>query len=523
MPRRTLGILAATAALLAAGCAGAGEPPADQIVLAEGYDLGAYNPVNGYGEQGVSPLYEGLLRPAADNDDRIPDLVPALAAEAPEQVGPRRWRLPLRSDVTFSDGTPFDSADVVATYAALKDPAVASEISTNVAAVAQVAADGPDAVIVTMHTDADPEPYLLAGIVPSEKVEAKPAADWALNTAPVGTGPYVLESLRPDQAVLVARDDYWGQRAQVARIVYVHTPDDNARAQRISAGEVDGVNLPPKLIDSLNDDVKTVAVKSADWRAVSFPAGNAFTADPQARLAMNLGIDRAALIRDVVAGYGRPAHTPVADVYGAAYNPQATFDFDPERAGELLDAAGWRPGPDGIREKDGARAEFELLYNAADTLRRDLAVAFAAAVKPLGIAVQTRGTSWDEIDTSFEDSAVLLGGGSTPYSIDAQVYDTLHTRVPDSSPYSNPGNFTAPGLDDLLDQARQLPDGAAKDELYRQIQATYVARPTSVFLTFLDHTYGYRDLGWNQSAPILEPHSHGVSWGPWWHLSAWTR
>ncbi|MCV7175941.1 ABC transporter substrate-binding protein, partial [Mycolicibacterium sphagni] len=128
--------------------------------------------------------------------------------------------------------------------------------------------------------------------------EDAPAADWALNTAPVGTGPYVLDSLRPDQAVLVARDDYWGQQAQVQRIVYTHSPDDNVRAQRISTGEVDGVNLPPKLINSLNaDDVSTVAVKSADWRAVSFPAGNPFTADPQARLAMNLGVDRDAVIR----------------------------------------------------------------------------------------------------------------------------------------------------------------------------------------------------------------------------------
>ncbi|CAJ1506431.1 ABC transporter substrate-binding protein [[Mycobacterium] burgundiense] len=523
MRARTIVTLAAIGALLT-GCAGATEPPPDQIVLAEGQELGGFNPVSGYGEQGVSPLYDGLLRPAADGDALIPELVPALAEGAPESVGPRRWRLPLRTDVTFSDGSTFDSADVVATYGALKDPVVASEISTNVDAIADVAADGPDAVIVTMRTDANPEPYLLAGIVPAERVEAKPAADWALNTAPVGTGPYVLESLRPDQAVMVARDDYWGERAQVARIVYTHTPDDNVRAQRLSTGEVDGVSLPPRLIDSLQgDDITTVAVKSADWRGVSFPAGNAFTADPQARLAMNRGIDRHALIRDVLSGYGRPAHTPVADVYGAAYNPQAVFAFDPAAATGLLDAAGWRPGPGGVREKDGARAEFELLYNAADTVRRDLAVAFAAAVKPLGIAVRTRGTSWDEIDTSFERSAVLLGGGSTPYSIDAQVYDTLHTRLPNSSPYANPGNFTSPGLDELLDEARQLPDGAAKDELYRQVQASYLSRPSNVFLAFLDHTYGYRESGWNQSAPILEPHSHGVAWGPWWRLNAWTR
>lgn len=524
MAGRTLLTVATATALVLAGCAPAGDRPDDQIVLGEGYDLGGYNPVSGYAELGVSPIYEGLLRPEADSDEHLPDLVPALAAEPPSKVGPRTWRVPLRADVIFSDGSTFDSADVVATYSALKDPTVASEIATTVGPVTDVRADGPDAVVVTMDTDADPAPYLLVGIAPSERIEDKPAADWALNTEPVGTGPYRLESLRPDQAVLVARDDYWGPRPQVTRIVYIHTPDDNTRAQRVTTGEVDGANLPPKLIDSVrSDDVQTVSVKSADWRAVSFPAGNPFTADPQARLAMNIGIDRDAIIADVLDGHGRAAHTPVAAIYGPAHLPEATFAFDPERAGQLLDAAGWRTGPGGVREKDGSPAEFELLYNASDSLRRDLAVAFAAAMKPLGITVRTRGTSWDEIDTRFADAAVLLGGGSTPYSIDAQVYDTLHTRFPDSSPYSNPGNFTAPGLDELLDTARQSPDGEAKNQLYRDIQASYLEQPSNVFLTFLDHTYAYRDLGWTQTPPILEPHSHGVAWGPWWRLEAWTR
>jgi peptide/nickel transport system substrate-binding protein len=144
-------------------------------------------------------------------------------------------------------------------------------------------------------------------------------------------------------------------------------------------------------------------------------------------------------------------------------------------------------------------------------------------MRPLGIDVRTRGTSWDEIETRTADSAILLGGGSTPYSIDAQVYDTLHTRVPGSSPYANPGNFTAPGLDELLDRARELPGGPEKDDLYRRIQEVYAAEPSHVFLVFLDHTYGSRDRGWDPVQPILEPHSHGVTWGPWWRIGAWTR
>lgn len=513
------------AALLLAGCSAPTQDTAtDQIVLSDGYELGGYNPVNGYAETGVSPLYDGLYRPAADTDTTIPDLVPALADAEPEPAGPNRWRIPLRTGVVFSDGSALDSADIVATYDAVRDPGVASEISTSIAPIVALTADGPDAVAVQLNTAADPRPYLLLGILPSEKIEAKPAADWAVNTEPVGTGPYRLESLRPDQAVMVARDDYWGDVAQIKRVVYSYTPDDNARAQAMKSGSADGTNLPPRLAESIKGDgIETVGVESADWRGIALPAGNAFTADPAARLAMNLGVDREALVRDVLVGYGRVASSPIGAVYGQAYNPDAEFAFDTGRATALLDGAGWRPGAGGIREKDGAAASFELLYNAQDTLRRDLAVAYAAAMKPLGIDVRPRGTSWDEIDTRFGDAAVVLGGGSTPYSIDLQVYDTLHTRVPDSSPYSNPGNFTAPGLDELLEKAAQAPSGAEKDDLYRQIQSSYAAEPSHVFLVFLDHAYGYRDLGWQQPAPILEPHSHGVGWGPWWDLASWKR
>jgi peptide/nickel transport system substrate-binding protein len=256
---------------------------------------------------------------------------------------------------------------------------------------------------------------------------------------------------------------------------------------------------------------------------VSLPRGNPFTADPAARSAMNAGVDRQALIDDVLDGHGRPAGTPVAAVYGDAYDPAARFAFDLDAARGILDRAGWGLATGGVREKDGTAARFDLLYNAQDTLRRDLSVAFAAAMKPLGVDVRTRGTSWDEIETELATAAVLLGGGETPYSIDSQVYDTLHTRAPDSSPYANPGNFTPPGVDQLLDAARVAGPTPEADARYREVQQRYMAEPSYVFLAFLDHTYAYRDLGWQQTPPILEPHSHGVSWGPWWDVAAWKR
>ncbi|MEY1673507.1 ABC transporter substrate-binding protein [Gordonia sp. ABKF26] len=521
----TVGAAVLLAMVALAGCSVSDQATAtDQIVLGEGQDLDDFNPMLGYAQLGVSPIYDGLLIPSADGDDRVPDLVPALAASRPERVAPRTWRVPLKSGVTFSDGTAFDAADVVATYRAVVDPRVASQISIDFEPIVSVEADGPGAVTVRMNTDADPSPYLLVGVVPAERVEDAPAAEWALNTEPVGTGAYRLDSLEPDQAVLVARENYWGNQPAVQRIVYTHVPDDNTRAQRIAAGEIDGANLPPRLAESLDgrDGIDVVSVKSADWRGISLPSTNPFTADPAARLAMNLGIDRQAVVDDVLTGDGEPASTPIASVYGAdVYDEQTQFGFDADRARATLDAAGWRTAPDGIRARGADRASFALLYNAEDTLRRDLAVAFAASMKRIGVEVLTRGTSWDEIDSELTSAAVLLGGGATPYSIDSQVYDTLHTRVANSSPYSNPGDLTAPGLDALLDEARASAPGPANDQRYQRIQQIYAAAPSYVFLAFLHHTYASRGEGWRHDDPILEPHSHGVTWGPWWNVPSW--
>jgi peptide/nickel transport system substrate-binding protein len=78
-------------------------------------------------------------------------------------------------------------------------------------------------------------------------------------------------------------------------------------------------------------------------------------------------------------------------------------------------------------------------------------------------------------------------------------------------------------MDALLQQARDAATTPENDARYRAIQTLYMSEPSYVFLAFLDHTYAYRNLGWQQGAPILEPHSHGVAWGPWWHVAAWTR
>ncbi|MBQ1081884.1 ABC transporter substrate-binding protein [Nocardiopsis sp. B62] len=531
VPTRALLATALAPTLLLTACTGSTEADATgtptRIVLADAQPLGEFDPVNGYGELGVSPIFEGLLRPESSGDDALPELVPALAASAPEPNEDNTvWDVELRTDVTFSDGSALDADDVVATYSAVLDPDTASEVAGSYSMIESVTAVDDHTVRFTLNYPYYAMPARLTlGITPSEEITPGPAADSERNRAPVGTGPYVLADLSADQAVFEANPEYHGTAPEVTELVILSVPDDNTRAQRMRAGNIDGTVLPPVTAETFADvdGSEVLPVRTAEWRGLSLPSDHPFTADPDARLAMNLGVDRDGIVENVLAGHGRPAHTPVPDVYGEAHDPEAVFAFDPDAAAELLDEAGWAEGPDGVRVRDGDRAEFTLYYLASDHLRRDLATAFAAEMEPLGIEVDIQGASWDEMGENSTGAGILLGGGDKPYDLDTQVYATLHTREADTPTYENPGDFAIPGVDEDLEEARRTLDPDERVEAYHRVQQAYVENPTYVFMAFVDHTYVAAEDEWDRGPLVLEPHAHGVSWGPWWNLAEWRR
>ncbi|WP_280305693.1 ABC transporter substrate-binding protein [Nocardia neocaledoniensis] len=501
----------------------------DSLVLADAYELGGYNPIAGYGAAGEAKVYDGLLR--LTGGDGMPGFAPSLATELPTpNADATVWTAPLRADVRFSDGSTFDAADVVATYRAILDPASASEARSSFSMIERVEAVDPSSVRFTLrHPYAAFPTKLLIGIVPAESV-ATPgtAAESSLNTAPIGTGPYRLTTLEPTRAVFEANESYWGGTPAVKRLTLLYVPDDNTRAQRMATGELDGTTLPPLLAATFaqRPPMTVRANTSADWRGVSLPAADPVAGDPAVRLALNHAVDRQAMIDNILGGYGRPAYTPFPAVYGESHNPAVSFAFDRVEAERILDDAGWRRGADGVRAKDGVRARFTVMYNSTDTLRRDLAMAFASDAKRVGVEVDLEALSWDRIEPRIGQAGILLGGGSEPFDPDTQAYATLHSPGADpgaGSPYDNASRHTDPAVDALLETARRTTDPAARARAYREVQTDYARDPSHVFLVHLDHTYVVKDGAWNTSGPILEPHTHGVTWGPWWSVQTWTR
>lgn len=523
---------ALAASLILAACstpdvgAPAGDAPAGteggsgtQAVLASGPEPDSLNPLLGHARWGDNKIFEGLLR-----IDESLELQPDLATELPEvSADGTQYTFTLRDDVVFHDGEPLTADDVAFTYTAALDPEVASPVAGDLTALESVEALDDTTVRFTLSRPSAAFPYAaVVGIVPEHLLAGEDMTTADANSAPVGTGPYAVEQWRRgDQLVLRAVPDHHDGEAQVERVTFVFTDDDGARAARLSSGDVDAAVLPPQAAANFEaqEGFEVLRRESSDFRAVVMPTSHPVTSDPAIRQALHRGLDRQALIEGALAGAGRPAFSPLPPE-SSFYSPIAEVTPDPAAAQTLLEEAGWVEGADGVRERDGERATFTLMFPSGDTVRENLALAVAEQADRLGIEVVPEGLSWEAIEPRMAQDALIYGGGQ-PYDPDLTVYPLMHSSGAGQG-FDNPGHYDSATVDRLLEEGRASTDEAARQRIYADLQAELAADQPWIFLAFLEHHYVVRTGLWEGwDVDLIEPHEHGFNGGPWWNLAEW--
>jgi peptide/nickel transport system substrate-binding protein len=517
-------VLFVTLAAQVAACSAPSGPTATSdgrsIVIGAGSEPDNLNPILGFAPDGASKIFDGLV-----SRDASLALVPALAEQVPTaSPDGLTWTATLRPNVKFSDGTPVTAQDVVFTFQSVLNPKVNSTIASNYDALAQVSAPDERTVVFGLKYPYAPfDQRLLLGIVPRKAFDGRDINTAPFNTAPVGTGPYtVTEWRKGDRMVLKANEGYWDGAPAVKTATLVFVTDDNARATRMAAGEFDAAVLPPKLAKTYagRDGYQVVQAQSADYRGLGIPSELPFSSDTRVRQAINVGINRQAMIDTVLAGAGKPAATPISPYLSQWYDPNAAFRYDPAAAGRLLDQAGWTAGSDGKRSRGGEPARLPILYPAEDTLRKELALASASDLAKLGIDAPVEGTTFEIMLKRQKETASIWGGGD-PYDPDSAAYTLLNSHYIGQPGYVNMTLYRNAGVDAALGTGRRSLDPAVRKRAYDEFQTAYVADPGWAFLVFLDHTYVLRDK-WNGQAPQIEPHDHGLLHALWWNLDKWT-
>ena len=521
----SLVLAAAMAAGLLAGCGTqrSSQPQAtaeqtgtkDSVVIAMDTNSepeAGFDPAFGWGagEHVHEPLIQSTL--TVTNPDLTIGYDLATSCESSEDG--LTWTVTIRDDVKFTDGEPLTAEDVAFTYNTVK----ASSSVNDFTMLDNAEAVDDTTVVFHMAKPFSIWPYTMAivGIVPEHAYDS---ATYGSN--PIGSGRYILKQWdRGQQIILEANPDYYGEQPKMKQVTILFMEED-AAFLAAQAGQVDVAYTSATYSDQTIDGYTLTAYQTVDNRGINLPTtepsvnadgvatGNAVTSDVAVRRAINIGIDRQEMIDNVLNGYGTPAYS-VCDQL-PWYNPASEVEYDPEGAAKLLDDAGWVMGSDGVREKDGVKAELNILYSNGDSVRQALAADLSNQLAELGIRCTIEGVGWDTAyDRALSTPLVWGWGAHTPM----ELYNIYHTAEgSDSAQYSPYSNET---VDTYMDEALAADSLEESYELWQKAQWDGTTGVTQegdipwVWLCNVDHLYYVRD-GLQIAEQKIHPHGHGWS------------
>ena len=476
-------ILAALLALSLAACGNEDIPAA-----AEGgqgstltYGSGDYTAINPalfeHGEINLL-LFAGLTRHDAENK-----VVPDVAEKWEFDAASCTYTFCLREDVFFHDGQRLTSKDVKFTLEAIMDPANASENASNYEDILSI--ETPDDFTVKIKLAAPNVAmldYLSMGILPAHLLEGKDLATDAFNQNPVGAGPYRLSAWDMGQSItLVKNEKYHFGAPKIHTIVFKIVEDSSVRALQVKSGELSLAQVTPEDAKSFEGGKFAVYdMATADYRGILYNFNSAFFGKHRELPGiLSYAIDREAIVDTVLKGQGEAAYSPLQK--GPYHNPDIEkFEYNPAKAAELLEAAGWQKGGDGIYEKGGEKLRFVIHNGQGDQVRIDMSNICAQQLRELGADVTVSVDA--EVDWAGQD-AYLIGWGS-PFDPDDHTYKVFGTgKGANYSGYSNPQ------VDELLKAARESDDEVERKELYAAFQEELTRDMPYTFLAYVDAVY----------------------------------
>lgn len=502
-------LLAATATLALAPSLSLAAPKTELVLAIGGEPDDGYDPVLGWGRYG-HPLFQSTLLTREADLSTTPDLATSYALSEDRLT----WTIKIRDGVKFSDGTPLTAKDVAFTFTETAKAGGAVDLT----AMESATATDDTTVVIKLKKPwiTFVENFYALGIV----LAAGHGADYARK--PIGSGPFRMVSWsQGEQLIVEANPFYYGKKSPFARITFLFTGEDTSLAAA-NAGKVDMVSVPATLADALPNGFKAVIADTVDNRGIVFPMvpdegkkdakgypiGNSVTADIAIRKAINLGLDRNALVDAVLLGHGTPAYGPADGLPWS--NPDARIDQDVDAAKALLDKAGWVPGSDGVRIKDGLRAAFPVIYPSTDSVRQGLAVMLSEQMKTLGIEITPKGDTWEGIERAMHATPVLFGWGSHSPEEVYSLYQSGFAGID----YYNAGYFKNAAVDAHLADAQAAPNLEASFPFWQKAEwdgtTGFSAKGDAgwAWMVNLDHVYfvsACLDVGKTQ----IEPHGHG--------------
>lgn len=423
---------------------------------------------------GVFAVQDMIFEPLVEYK-RGGKLVPGLAESWTVSEDGKKITFKLRPNVTFTDGTSWDADAAIWNLErwAPKSNYNWLRISANWDKVEKI-----DPMTIAIHLK-EPTPTAfveLSYVRPVRFLSPKAVGPDGAYKDPVGTGPWMIKSDKPEGTTLVPNPNYWVEKPTLKQLELVVIPDARSRMSALRGGDIDATGgslianvSPPDAKTLASAGVKVVTDTGTDTMILGFNPKRPMFQDARVREAFNLLIDRKGIANALLLGYATPTMNLYPEVIAYSGKRYDVPDRNLERAKKLLDEAGWK-GDSGTRMKDGKPLKVELVIS-------EDAVAGSRA---LGEVLQNM-FSEAGIDLSLRNVDHAVRHGDIPqfnYDISLFVtngapYDPFNTLVQGFLSTLPPGTDGKIFLDEKFDPLVLAAVGAAEKDRPEKFQAAY--------------------------------------------------
>lgn len=446
----------------------------------------------------IERVYNGLLKPN-ENLEMVGDLAESWSFSDDGLV----WTFKLKEGVTFHDGTPFTSADVKYTYDAIKHPDYQGVRATDFKHIEKVEAPDDYTVVITLNMPFAPLLTKLSmGILPKHIFETTSIADMKQNPAnmePIGTGPYKYKEWEQGQHIILeANDDYFGEGPYIDQVIVKFYQDEQIMLAALEKGDIDYMeSIPIDHVDRIKEqysdryDIREVPYNG--YRYIGLKQTHPILKDIRVRKALMYGLNRNQIVEELFHGYGTVLNSNIPPVSWAyAEGELEEYEYNPEKAKELLEEAGWKEGADGIREKDGEKLTFTVLLRSGNKEEEAVSLLVQEDWRTIGVEMVPEFIEYSVLLEQYLDvaqfEAYSLGW---TLSLDPDFYIFFHSDCALDEQGQlvgfNDVEFNNEELDRLLEEGRTEMDQQKRKQIYWDAQKIINKELPYVFLYSKDN------------------------------------
>jgi peptide/nickel transport system substrate-binding protein len=499
---------------------------ADKVVLTIGItqDIDSANPFTGIVAEAYEIYqleYPTLLGYSAEDFSIVPDL----AESWEESADKTTWTYKIRPGLKWSDGQPLTAKDVEYTFnRILNGEYEQTNFGSYTANITKVVATDDTTVVMTVSKPSPIMEKLAVYILPQhiwkdiDEKEVQSYKNEGTEAEPtVGAGPFVMVERQVGQFIrLKANENYWRGKPTVDEVVFRIYNNADALGQALIKGEIDFADsMEANVWKSLEGKpgITTVGATYSGFNELAFNTGaalddgtaigdgNPLLKDVKLRQAIGWAIDRQALVDRVLGGNGSAGSTIIPPIYTLLHTePANPVTYDPEKAKQLLDAAGYKVGADGIRETaDGKKLSFRL-FARSDSDTSVKSVEFIQGyLKAVGIETEVKAVSSDALTE-------IIGQGNFDmfewgWVVEPDPNYQLSTFTCANRSYKDGGEILAnlsdsfycdEEYDALFEQQSLETDTAKRAELVKQMQNKLYDDAPYIVTYYYDNLEAYR-------------------------------